>query len=142
MLVRFAPVTNIVDEIDSILNATTFPFPLVKQFERKNRFAGVSMTDTGDQVKIQMELPGVQKSDVNVQVNDGRVVITAERKQPELKADEQWIRNEIPFGKIERSIELPYSVNIEKVSAVQENGILSIILPKHENAKPKQITIR
>lgn len=142
MVVRFTPVTNIVDEIDSILNTAAFPFPLGKQLERKNRFAGLSVRDSGDQVHIQLELPGVQKHDVNVQVKDGLLVVSAERKEPELKADEQWIRNEMTYGTIERKIELPYSVDVDKVSAVHENGILSVVLPKHENAKPKQISIR
>lgn len=142
MLVRFAPVSNIVDEIDSIFNTRVAPFPFVKPIERKNRFAGVSMRDSGDQVTITVELPGVEKKNVSVNVNDGHLVITAERKRPELKEQEQWIRNEISYGTFERRIELPYTVDVEKVSAVQENGILSIVLPKHEMAKPKQITIR
>jgi HSP20 family protein len=142
MLVRFAPVSNIVDEIDSIFNTRVAPFPFVKQIERNNRFAGVSMRDSGDQVTITVELPGVDKKDVAVNVNDGHLVITAERKRPELKEQEQWIRNEMTYGTFERRIELPYTVDVEKVSAVQENGILSVVLPKHEMAKPKQITIR
>ena len=77
-----------------------------------------------------------------MKVNDGVLTISAERKQPELQEHEQWIRNEIPYGKIERTINLPYSVDVEKVSASHENGILQIVLPKHENAKPKQISIR
>jgi len=133
---------NFVHEIDSILNATVAPFPLVKHLERKNRFAGVSMSDSGDQVTISVELPGLAKQDVTVSVNEGLLVITAERKRPELKEHEQWIRNEMTYGNIERTIELPYTIDVEKVSAVHENGILSIVLPKHENAKPKQITVR
>lgn len=142
MLVRFTSVPNIVDEIDSIFNSAVAPFPLMKQLERKNRFAGVSMRDTGDQVNISVELPGVHKQDVSVGIKDGLLTITAERKRPELKENEQWLRNELNYGKIERAIELPYTVDVEKVTAVHENGILSIVLPKHEAAKPKQITIR
>ena len=63
-------------------------------------------------------------------------------KQPELKDQEQWIRNEISYGTFERSISLPYSVDVEKTSATRENGVLRIVLPKHENAKPKHISIR
>jgi len=138
MLVRFTPVSNIVDEIDSIFSAAVAPFPMMQ----KNRFAGVTMKDSGDDIMITMELPGIAKQDVSISVNDGQLMISAERKRPELLEQEQWIRNEITYGKIERTIELPYSVDVEKVSAVHENGILSVVLPKHENAKPKQITIR
>jgi HSP20 family protein len=142
MVVRFTSVPNIVHEIDSIFHSAVAPYPFMKQLDRNNRFAGVSMRDTGDHVSISMELPGVTKQDVSVSINDGQLTITAERKRLELKENEQWLRNELNYGKIERTIELPYTVDVEKVSAVHENGILSIVLPKHEAVKPKQITIR
>lgn len=142
MLVRFQPVSNIFDEIDTLINSTMVPFPSTGTFERRNRFTGVTVKDTGEQVHVTVELPGVSKQDVSVNVNNGVLTISGERKQPEKKENEQWLRNEISYGKFERSITLPYSVDVEKVSASQENGILSIILPKHENAKPKQISIR
>jgi len=100
------------------------------------------MKDTGEQVLVNIELSGVVKLDVTVNVNNNELTISAERKQPELNAKEQWIRNEILYGSFERRINLPYSVDVEKVSAIHENGLLQIGLPKHENAKPKQISIR
>ncbi|MFA5833640.1 MAG: Hsp20/alpha crystallin family protein [Bacteroidota bacterium] len=142
MLVRFQPVSNIFDEINTIINSSLVPFPAINDMKRYSRFGGVSMKENGEQVHVSVELPGIAKQDVKVNVNDGILTISAERKQPELKEQEQWLRNEIAYGKYERSIELPYSVDVEKVSAAHENGILSIILPKHENAKPKQISIR
>lgn len=142
MLVRFQPVPNIFDEIDTLINSTLLPFPTINRVNRGSRFSGVSMKDSGEQVHVLIELPGVAKEDVNVNVNDNVLTISAERKQPELKENEQWIRNEISYGKFERSIDLPYSVDVEKVTATHENGILRIVLPKHENAKPKQISIR
>jgi HSP20 family protein len=91
---------------------------------------------------VVVELPGVAKEDVKATLHDDVLTVSAERKQPELKEKEQWLRNEISYGKFERSINLPYSVVAEKVSALHENGILRIVLPKAEEAKPKQISIR
>ena len=142
MLVRFQPVSHLFNEIDSIINSTATPFPLINGNTRAGRFGGVSVKESGDQVQVCVELPGVAKQDVNVSVNDGILTISAERREPELKGEEQWIRNEITYGKFERTIDLPFSVDVEKVSAEHENGILQVILPKHENAKPKQISIR
>ena len=139
MLVRFKPVTSIFDDLDTIINSSLVTYPVS---HRANRLSGVSIKDGGEQVHVSVELPGVAKEDVKVNVNDGVLTISAERKQSELKENEQWIRNEISYGTFERSINLPYSVDVEKVSASQENGILRIVLPKHENAKPKQISIR
>ena len=142
MLVRFQPVTNLLDEIDSLINSTVVPFPLINKMSSPGRIGGVSMKENGDTVQVTVDLPGVAKQDVAVKVHDGVLSISAERNQPELQEQEQWIRNEIAYGKIERTINLPYSVDVEKVSASHENGVLKISLPKHENAKPKQISIR
>ena len=142
MVVRFQPVSSIFDEFDTILNSRQIPFPAIRRFERMNSGSGLSVKDSGDQVHVTLEIPGVAKQDITVNVNNDLLTITGERKQPEKKENEQWIRNEISYGKFERTITLPYSVDVEKVTASQENGILNVVLPKHENARPKQITIR
>jgi HSP20 family protein len=139
MLVRFQSVPSIFNEIDSLFNSPLVHYPSVRS---PRRFTDVAMKDSGDQLNIVAQLPGIAKEDVRVQLNDGVLTISAERKQPELKENEQWIRNEISYGKYERTIELPYDVDAGKVSAKHENGLLQITLPKSENAKPKQITIQ
>lgn len=139
MLVQFQPVSTIFNEIDSLLGSPFVSYPAVRRF---NRNTDVAVKDSGNELVVVVQLPGVVKEDVKVNLNDGVLTISAERKQPELKKNEQWIRNEINYGKFERSINLPYAVDTDKVSASHENGILRIELPKHENAKPKQIAIR
>jgi HSP20 family protein len=57
-----------------------------------------------------------------VNVNNDVLTISGERKAPERKENEQYIRNEISYGKFERTISLPYPVDVEKVMASQENG--------------------
>jgi HSP20 family protein len=142
MLVRFQPVSSIFNEIDSLINSTLIPFPEVRRIERSGRIAGVSVNESAEQVTVRVELPGVSKEDITVNVNNDVLTISGERKAPERKENEQYIRNEISYGKFERSLSLPYPVDVEKVMASQENGVLTVVLPKHENAKPKQITIR
>lgn len=139
MLVRFQPASTVFNEIDSLLG---FPFVSYPSARRFNRFTDVAVKDSGEKITVIAQLPGVAKEHVSVNVNDGVLTISAERKQPELNENEQWIRNEISYGNIERSINLPYAVDSDKVSASYDNGVLRIELPKHENAKPKQIEIR
>lgn len=139
MLVRFQPVTTLFEELDSFINSPLTRYPV---YQRSNRFADVAVKDNGEETHVIVQLPGIAKDDVTIGLNDKVLTITAERKQPELQNNEQWIRNEITYGKFERAINLPYAVDIDKVSATHENGLLRVTLPKHDIAKPKQIAIR
>lgn len=142
MLVRFKTLPSIFDEVETLINSNLIPVPTYDRMNRTDRFAGITMKESGDKIEVAIQLPGVKKEDVKVHLQDAILTVTAERKQPELQENEQWIRNEIAYGKVERTVDLPYSVNAEKVTATHENGILAIVLPKHESAQPKQISIR
>jgi len=139
MLVRYQPYQSLLEDIEDLF-ATSFP--LLQPFESFVPTYGVAMKDSGEELKVIVELPGVAKENVKVTLHDNVLTITAERKAPELKDGEQWIRNEISYGKFERTVNLPYPVVAEKITATHENGILSITLPKADEAKPKQIAIR
>jgi len=139
MIVRAQAIPSLFGDIDELF-ATSFP--VVRHYGNTRPSYGVSMKDTGEAIDITIELPGVSKSDVKVTLHDNVLTVEAERKQPDLKNDEQWIRNEIRYGTFQRSINLPYPVAESKISAIHENGLLRISLPKAEEAKPKQIVIR
>ncbi len=142
MLVRFRQVPDITDHFDAMLRAAVLPPSTANTMERRVRNSGFSVLEDNDQLTVTVELPGVAKNDVAVNVHEGYLTIKAERKRPELKEQEQWIRNEMNYGTYERTLRLPYAVDVEKVSALHENGLLTVVLPKHEVAKPKQITVR
>lgn len=139
MIVRFQPVPSVISDIDSYFG---IPFPSFQSAGRVRHTSRVMMKESDTALTVVAELPGVAKEDVTIQVNEDVLTISAERKQPELQEHEQLIRNEINYGKIERTVNLPYMINADNVSATFVNGILRIELPKHENAKPKQIEIR
>jgi len=139
MLVRYQTIPSLFNDIDELFNVTLPVFNRMRPFQTNS---GVSVKDSGDVLNVVVELPGVAKEDVKVTLHDGVLTVAAERKQPELKENEQWIRNEVSYGKFERSINLPYAVVAEKISAAHENGILHVTLPKAEEAKPKAIAIK
>jgi HSP20 family protein len=139
MLVRAHSIPALFGDIDELFSTA---FPVTHPYQRFNTVSGVTMKDTGESVDVTFDLPGIAKSDVKVTLHDGVLTVAAERKRPELRENEQWIRNEIRYGKFERSVNLPYPVAEEKISAVHENGLLRVTLPKAEEAKPKQIVIR
>lgn len=86
------------------------------------------------------ELPGFKKEQVQITVDEGRLVISGERKFEEFK-DRKTHQVERAYGTFYRSFVLPTTVNTEKISAGLKDGILTVTLPKKEEAKPRQIQV-
>lgn len=141
MFVRLQPAVSLFDEIDTLFRQPFTTFPAAERVARPWH-RPVTIRETENDVTVTMEVPGVAKEDVQVSVQNDTLTITAERKRPELTEQEQWIRNEMRYGKTEQTIALPYVVDADRVTASQQNGILTVVLPKHESARAKQISIR
>ncbi|MBW7888883.1 MAG: Hsp20/alpha crystallin family protein [Bacteroidetes bacterium] len=137
MVVRIHNPISLFNEFENLLAG----FPTAKTAERKPQFKA-SIKETNEAIVVNVELPGIKKEEVKVTFDNDVLTISAERKRPELKENEQWLRNEILYGTFERSINISLPVNSEKIFASHENGILHIVLPKAEEAKAKQIVIR
>lgn len=93
-----------------------------------------------DNVTATVELPGMRKEDIEVSLHDGTLTISGERGS-EKSEGENAERTERFSGKFRRSISLPTRVDGNKVSATYKDGILTVTLPKAEEAKPKQIQV-
>jgi HSP20 family protein len=94
-----------------------------------------------DNVVVRAELPGMKKEDIDVSLHDGTLTISGERKHEEKGKEADSYRSERFFGRFQRSISLPVSVDVGKVAANYKDGILTVTLPKTEEAKPKQIAV-
>jgi HSP20 family protein len=102
----------------------------------------VEMYEKQDKFIVRVELPGMKKDDVDISLVGDTLTISGERKPEEGIKDEEYLRCELCYGKFSRSITLPSAVDIGKVEATYENGILLISLPKAEEAKPKKIELK
>ena len=98
------------------------------------------VTETESELVFTAELPGFEKGDVDIAVNDGRLTITAERTYEEDKETRKH-RIERWYGKFYRSFLLPKSADSGKISAKLKNGVLRVSVPKKEEAKPRQIPV-
>lgn len=139
MLLHYRTIPSLLSDIDTIFDTA---FPVRRSPSYTAVPSALSMKDAGDALTVTLALPGVAKEDVKVTLHDGLLTVSAERRAPELKENERWLRNEIGYGRTERSVALPYPVVTEKVTAAHENGVLRIVLPKADEVKPKQIAIR
>lgn len=94
-----------------------------------------------DQFTISLELPGVDRKDITVSIENGHLVIAGERKAETILETTEVHRQERYYGKFSRALALPTAVAADKVKAAYKDGILTVTLPKAEEAKPKQIDV-
>jgi len=137
----FRKLSTLRDEIDrlfdhplSALSETTQPFlsgwlPAVDLFEDKDNFT------------VKAELPGMKKDEIEIALHDGVLSLSGERKSDEKYESAQACRSERFLGRFQRTLALPAEVVADKVHATYKDGILTVTLPKAEEAKPKQIEV-
>ena len=90
---------------------------------------------------LKAELPGVDPKDVDVRVENNVLTLRGERKFENEVKRESYHRVERSYGSFSRSFTLPSVVNTERIEANYKDGVLRVMLPKREEAKPKQISI-
>ena len=101
----------------------------------------VDIYETADGIVLKIELPGVNKEDVSVEVKDNVLTLKGERLlDPEIK-DEHYYRKERSFGKFNRSFSLQESIRPDSIKASFKDGVLTVEVPRAEEEKPKQITV-
>jgi HSP20 family protein len=101
----------------------------------------VDIFEDEDEVVIKAELPGIDQKDIEVRIEDNTLMLKGERKLDQSIQKENYHRVERYYGPFQRSFSLPPTIDQEKVKANCERGVLTIILPKKEEKKPKQITV-
>ena len=106
----------------------------------ENHHHGVSVFDKDDTLHVRADLPGLNKEEIGLEVKDGYLSISAERKVEKEKNAKiyTWGSSEYNF---KRTVKLPYGIEADKVDAKYENGVLTVTLPRAEESKPKSILI-
>lgn len=102
----------------------------------------VDLYETDDEVVVRAALPGVHMNDLDISVSGEGLTIKGQVKHEEKVERENYYRQELRYGAFARTIALPSHVDLEKAEAVLENGILTVRLPKKEEARPKTIKVR
>ena len=97
----------------------------------------VNIRENTDGFHLEMAVPGFKKNDFNISVEKDELVISAEVKTEKEIAEENFTRKEFGYGSFQRTFVLPETVDSGKIGAKYEDGILSIAIPKKEEAKPK-----
>lgn len=95
-----------------------------------------------DEIVAKVELPGMTREDIEVNISDGQLTIKGEKKKAEEVEEKDYYRSERIYGAFSRTVELPKGIEVEKVQASFKNGVLEIRLPKSEEAKKKEIPVK
>jgi len=101
----------------------------------------VDMTETENTYEFFLDLPGVDKKDINISIQNNELTIEGERKLDEIEKDERCCVSERTFGQFTRSFTLPEKVDQKDIKAVYNDGVLKITLKKAEETKAKEIKI-
>jgi HSP20 family protein len=128
------------DEIDRL-----FEVPL-SEFTRTSQLlsgwtVALDVYEDANNVYVKAELPGMKKEEIDLSLHDGCLSISGERKSETSHEGAETYRAERFFGRFQRTVSLPTPVTADKVKAQYKDGILTVTLPKAEDAKPKHIDV-
>lgn len=109
-----------------------------------NRAPLANISETDSAYELAFELPGLAESDINVDVQDNTLTVSAERKDDREERGEgrKWHRVEHRYGRWVRAISLPRDASSDDVDAVYKNGVLTVTVQKAPEAKNRRITVR
>jgi HSP20 family protein len=109
--------------------------------ERQSWMPSLDVIETKDAIKFKVEVAGMDPNDISLEVEDGVLTISGERRFEEEIEEDKYYRIERRYGSFSRSVALPQNVHSEAIEASYENGVLEVTVPKAEVAKAKRIEV-
>lgn len=134
----FDRLASLRDEMDRLFD---FTFPSRDTGLFSGWSPALDLYDNKDAFVVSVELPGMKKEEIDLSLQEGVLTISGERRHEKENKEGQTFRSERYFGKFQRSVNLPTMVDANKVKASYKDGILTVHLPKAEEAKPRQIEV-
>ncbi len=137
----FSEMTNLQREMNRMFD--TF----MRTPEEEDSFKGtwspeVDIKESSDAIIIQAELPGMKKEEIKLSIRDNTLQMSGEKKMEDEKKGETYHRVERAYGSFLRTFTLPSMVDASKIHAVFKDGVLHLTLPKAEESKPREISIK
>jgi len=143
-IVRWEPFRDLLTtqrEFDRLFREAFSPMAGETEVSTRSWAPPVDIYETEDAIVLKAELPGIDPKDVEVRVEDNTLYLKGERNYEKEVKEQNYHRVERSYGSFARSFSLPNSINAEKVKAEYKDGLLTLTMPKREEAKPKTIKI-
>ncbi|RKZ29401.1 Hsp20/alpha crystallin family protein [bacterium] len=141
-IVRWRPFGDLADWTDEVERRIRRMFREEPEGDSPMWAPRVDIKETADALEVHAEIPGMKKEDINVSMKEGILSISGEKKTEERDEGDNWHRIERMFGTFRRSFYIPTEVDETKVKAAYKDGVLTITMPKKEEAKRKEIPIQ
>jgi HSP20 family protein len=129
-LAGFSRLSNLQDELNRLFASS-----------ENNWLPALDVQENKDSFIVRTELPGLKLEDIEVSLHEGALLISGERKVEKVEEGVEVHRQERSYGKFQRALTLPTPVAADKITAQYKDGVLTVTLPKTEEAKPKKIDV-
>ncbi len=143
-IVKWEPIRDLLStqrEFDRLFREAFSPVFGETEVSTRSWAPPVDIFETENDIVLKAELPGIDPKDVEVRVEDNTLYLKGERKYEKEVNEKNYHRVERSYGSFARSFSLPNSIDSEKVKAEYKDGLLTLTMPKREEAKPKTIKI-
>lgn len=150
-IIRFNPVKdllNIEREFNRLFNSFDKQFGFGEREQSNEEYENAVWMPLADiyedkeDFKLKLDLPGLKKEDVKISYSNYKIAISGERRNEEESENYKYHRVERAYGRFYRSFDLPEKIQDDKISADFSDGQLTVTIPKAEEAKPKEISIK
>lgn len=143
------PLNEMREQIERMFNdfseETGFPMfgkGAVSSLKTGNWMPPVEISETDDEVRVCVALPGVKPEDINVEVTGNALLLSGETRKESKQDEKQFHRSEFQYGQFMRRVTLPDYVQGDACTAEYKNGVLEVNIPKSENTMRKRIAIK
>ena len=143
-LIKWAhrPTLTLFDEIDRMLNSINANYP--SNFNYNSWSPQFEVLDIDSAYILRGDFPGVSKKDVNIEISDGILTVSGERKNIDKNYSDSCNHSGVSYGKFSRSFNLPDDIKEDQINAKMKDGVLSLEIPRMAPIKPdiKKISIK
>lgn len=131
---------DLFDAFDEFLGSSLSDMPSAMR-ENWRAFPSVDLSETDEHITVKAEMPGMEAGDVDLSIENGHLIIKGEKKMESDEKKENYHRIERSYGCFTRAVRLPSAVKEDEVKADYKRGVLTIRLPKADEAKHRRIEI-
>ncbi len=135
------PLARLQDEMNDLFGRFFGDWPLTGP-RMGSWWPALDVAEREDAVVVKADLPGMKSDEIDISVHDNMLTISGEKKESKEDKGEEYYHVERSYGSFRRELTLPAGVDAEKVQASYRDGVLTVTLPKTEQAKPKRIQIK